>query len=270
MVCSELKDVNLSAIIARKLATVHHLNVPINKDPTWLFETYAKWLSQVRNFKHESPENVSQLELELLAFDFESEMKFLSKSLPLCESPIVFCHNDLQEGNILLPSEEKISSSTKLLSAKALQLMESHIVFIDFEFCSYNFRGFDIGNHFCERMFDYSNPEWPHYYAYMDQYPDDQAKRSFIREYLKQSMEIKADDAVDTEDHLVMEADFCTLASHFLWILWSINNARNSKIAFGYLVGNCFVHKQPWVMSVLFSRNMANLGWKLTLTISST
>lgn len=236
MVCSELKDLNYSAIIARKLATVHHLNVPINKDPTWLFDTFSRWLAQVRTF--ECPQNVGPLEQELIATDFETELAFLTKTLALCDSPIVFCHNDLQEGNILLPSD-KISSSSKsskLLSAKAFQhLMESHIVFIDFEFCAYNFRGFDLGNHFCERMFDYSNAEWPHYHVYKDEYPGDEAKRLFIREYLKQSMAIKADEALDTEDHVVMEADFYALASHFMWTLWSINNARTSKIAFGYL-----------------------------------
>ena len=253
MVCSELKDKNLSAIIARKLATVHHLNVPINKDPTWLFETYSRWLGQVRNYVPNEPENVSHLEQELLAFDFEGEMQFLSNTLPLCNSPIVFCHNDLQEGNILLPSDEKISSSSKLPNPKTYQMLESHIVFIDFEFCSYNFRGFDLANHFCERMFDYSNPEWPHFHAYMDEYPNDEAKRFFICEYLKQSMEIKRDEAVDTDDHLLMESDFFVLASHFLWILWSINNARNSKIALFCLI--LFMFK-------LLFRNTESLEWR--------
>lgn len=234
MVCKELKDLNYSAIIARKLATVHHLNVPINKDPTWLIDTIQRWLAQVRNYKHDNPENVCQLERDLLQFDFEGQLEYLTNVLGLCESPIVFCHNDLQEGNILLPAD--IASSGQLLGAKAAQNLDDHIVFIDFEFCAYNYRGFDLGNHFCERMFDYSNPEWPHYYAYMEEYPDDDAKRLFISEYLKQSREIKVDELLDTEEHVLREVDFYTLASHFLWILWSINNARTSKIAFGYLV----------------------------------
>src|SRR5699024_10152436 len=119
-------------------------------------------------------------------------------------SPIVFCHNDLQEGNILLPSDEKIST----LKSTKLHHFENHIVFIDFEFCAYNYRGFDLGNHFCERMFDYSNPEWPHFYVYEGQYPGEEDKRYFVREYLKQAKEFKFDETIDTEDHLIREADF--------------------------------------------------------------
>lgn len=38
MTCDELKDPEISTTIARKLAKVHTLNVPINKEPTWLFD----------------------------------------------------------------------------------------------------------------------------------------------------------------------------------------------------------------------------------------
>jgi choline/ethanolamine kinase len=229
MLCEELKDPIYSATIARKLATVHSLDVPINKEPTWLFDTLNQWLETVRN-PQTSDKTAAQtsknpeLEQELCSFDFESELKWLKQFLGSCNSPVVFSHNDLQEGNILLPE----SASIKMCP------FDDRIVFIDFEFCAYNYRGFDLGNHFCERMFDYSNPEWPHFFVYTDAYPDDCAKRHFLREYLKQSKEHK--NAInDTEDQLIKEANYYTLASHFLWTLWSINNARNSKIQFGYL-----------------------------------
>lgn len=228
--CEELKNPVYSATIARKLATVHSLDVPINKEPTWLFDTLNQWLQMVRSPQQcdeisAQSSKYSDIEQELCSFDYESELKWLKKFLASAESPTVFSHNDLQEGNILLPE----SVSTKM------QPYDDRIVFIDFEFCAYNYRGFDLGNHFCERMFDYSNPEWPHYYAYADAYPDDSAKRYFIREYLKQSKERK-NATTDTEDHLLKEADYYALASHLLWTLWSINNARTSKIQFGYWV----------------------------------
>ncbi len=34
---------------------------------------------------------------------------------------------------------------------------------IDFEFCGYNYRGFDLANHFSEWMYDYSHKEYPFY-----------------------------------------------------------------------------------------------------------
>lgn len=67
-------------------------------------------------------------------------------------SPVVFCHNDLQQGNILRREDQPKHSSTGL-------------VLIDFEYCSYNFRGFDLANHFIEWMYDYTNPEYPHYHV---------------------------------------------------------------------------------------------------------
>lgn len=34
---------------------------------------------------------------------------------------------------------------------------------IDFEYGSYNYRGFDFGNHFCEWTLDYTATEWPRF-----------------------------------------------------------------------------------------------------------
>ncbi|PRD33014.1 UNVERIFIED_CONTAM: Choline/ethanolamine kinase [Trichonephila clavipes] len=42
MTCDELKAPEMSATIARKLAKVHTLNVPINKEPKWLFDKMEK------------------------------------------------------------------------------------------------------------------------------------------------------------------------------------------------------------------------------------
>ena len=49
-------------------------------------------------------------------------------------SPIVFCHNDIQGGNILLRKKAPNVSSAP----------NDRIMLIDYEFCGYNFRGYDI------------------------------------------------------------------------------------------------------------------------------
>ena len=38
---------------------------------------------------------------------------------------------------------------------------EEKLVIIDFEYCSYNYRGFDVANHFCESMYDYTVEKYP-------------------------------------------------------------------------------------------------------------
>ena len=43
---------------------------------------------------------------------------------------------------------------------------------IDFEYCSYNYRGFDLANHFCETMYDYTNEERPYFWCKPQNYPN--------------------------------------------------------------------------------------------------
>ena len=57
-------------------------------------------------------------------------------------SPVVLCHNDLQEGNVMWDGNP-----------------EQQVQLIDFEYCSSGYRGFDIGNHFCEWAVVNSCPE---------------------------------------------------------------------------------------------------------------
>jgi thiamine kinase-like enzyme len=42
---------------------------------------------------------------------------------------------------------------------------------IDYEYCAYNYRGFDLANHFIEWTYDYTNPLYPHYSVNRDQFP---------------------------------------------------------------------------------------------------
>lgn len=48
---------------------------------------------------------------------------------------------------------------------------EPELIIIDFEYCAYNYRGFDLANHFIEHTMDYTNKEFPFYYHKKDQYP---------------------------------------------------------------------------------------------------
>lgn len=85
---------------------------------------------------------------------------FHREFLTSINSPVVFCHNDLQEGNILLRLDAQMSQHT-----------HPELVVIDFEFCSYNYRGFDIANHMCEWLYDYTNENPPYFWVSYDNYP---------------------------------------------------------------------------------------------------
>ncbi|OQR72293.1 choline/ethanolamine kinase-like [Tropilaelaps mercedesae] len=116
--------------------------------------------------------------------------------------------------------------------------LDENLVFIDFEYCAYNYRGFDIANHFCEWVYDYSYPEYPLFKETIENYPTEKQKRAFLEEYLaalrNTSVHRDLDPKVNTVDHLLQEAETFTMASHIFWSLWAINSAHSSKIEFGY------------------------------------
>ncbi|XP_053799542.1 collagen alpha-1(I) chain-like [Vidua chalybeata] len=117
------------------------------------------------------PAQLQQLE-QLRGYNLEQEMRSLRDLLEATPSPVVFCHNDVQEGNILLLAGREGSSDSLML--------------IDFEYSSYNYRGFDLGNHFCEWVYSYSREGWPCFQARPEHYPSRQQQLHFIRHYLRE------------------------------------------------------------------------------------
>ncbi|XP_025417231.1 choline/ethanolamine kinase isoform X2 [Sipha flava] len=208
----ELSDPKLSVMIAEKMANLHQLNIPINKDSTWLWDTMDRWLQQLIKDANWSRDN---LELDqILSTNLCDETRWLKKHLSKLRSPVVFCHNDLQEGNILMKENETSGCRSLCL--------------IDYEYCAYNYRGFDLANHFIEWTYDYTNPLYPHYSVNRDQFPTKDQQTEFLKRYCQcmgheESVEI-----------ILNEVKHFILASHLFWGIWSIVNSRISKITFGY------------------------------------
>ena len=117
--------------------------------PVWAASRYLK---QIQDLPSTSLPQMNLVEM----YSLKDEMNSLRKLLDDTPSPVVFCHNDIQEGNILLLSEPD---------------SDDNLMLVDFEYSSYNYRGFDIGNHFCEWVYDYTYEEWPFYKARPTDYP---------------------------------------------------------------------------------------------------
>lgn len=63
LLTKELADPLLSSMIAEKMALIHMMQVPISKEPTWLWDTMAKWLDSAEDILHTSDGvDVSQLD----------------------------------------------------------------------------------------------------------------------------------------------------------------------------------------------------------------
>ncbi|XP_006980567.1 choline kinase alpha isoform X3 [Peromyscus maniculatus bairdii] len=216
---------DISAEIAEKMATFHGMKMPFNKEPKWLFGTMEKYLNQVLRLKFSGEARMQQLH-KFLDYNLPLELENLRSLLQYTKSPVVFCHNDCQEGNILLLDGQENSEKQKLM-------------LIDFEYSSYNYRGFDIGNHFCEWMYDYTYEKYPFFRANIQKYPTRKQQLHFISSYLTafqndfESLSSEEQSAI--KDDMLVEVNRFALASHFLWGLWSIVQAKISSIEFGYM-----------------------------------
>nr|XP_031546842.1 choline kinase alpha isoform X1 [Vicugna pacos] len=166
----ELSLPDISAEIAEKMARFHGMKMPFNKEPKWLFGTMEKYLNQVLRIKFTGESKVKQLH-KFLSYNLPLELRNLRSLLESTPSPVVFCHNDCQEGNVLLLEGRENSEKQKLM-------------LIDFEYSSYNYRGFDIGNHFCEWMYDYNYEKYPFFRANILKYPTKKQQLHFISSYL--------------------------------------------------------------------------------------
>lgn len=222
----ELSDPEISRIIGEKMAQIHSLDVPISKEPTWLWDTMGRWMDNTRMILSSAKilpgqEEAPAARILRLMPNLDGESEWLRAYLTQLRSPVVFCHNDLQEGNILI--RENAASA------------EEKLVIIDFEYCSYNYRGFDFANHFCEWTYDYTVEKYPNFSFTPSAMPTLEQQLNFIRSYLETCRrESGIHLGRDDENRLLREANCFILASHFFWGLWAVVNASVSTIPFGY------------------------------------
>ncbi|XP_076244071.1 choline/ethanolamine kinase isoform X3 [Calliopsis andreniformis] len=217
LLTKELADPTLSCMIAEKMGQIHMMQVPISKEPTWLWDTMAKWLDTTTDIL-ESIEDIDARHLKnvhaIRTIDLDHEVNWFRSLATQQKYPVVFCHNDMQEGNILLRQNTR----------------KPELVLIDFEYCSYNYRAFDIANHFVEWQYDYTAAEYPFFHERTGSGPTKEQKLSFIRSYLR----TVGKEGPSEEERIVTEIKIFSLASHLFWGLWSIVNAKLSEIPFGY------------------------------------
>ncbi|XP_018345895.1 PREDICTED: choline/ethanolamine kinase isoform X2 [Trachymyrmex septentrionalis] len=219
LITKELADSTLSLLIAEKMGQTHMMQIPISKEPTWLWDTINNWFNTttdiLENIVNEDIdsrllENISTIK----CINFEHEINWLKTIITQQKYPVTFCHNDMQEGNILLLQNTR----------------KPKLVLIDFEYCSYNYRGFDIANHFAEWQYDYTTPDYPFFHERPTAGPTKEQKLNFIRAYLRT---LSKEGSLE-EERIMMEVRIFSLASHLFWGLWSIVNAKLSQIPFGY------------------------------------
>lgn len=140
------------------------------------------------------------------------EMSMIKSALGNLSSPVVFCHNDLLLGNVVLEEQS------------------DRITFIDWEYAAPNYQAFDIGNHFCE--WAGVNPvEYTHY-------PDKVQQLAWLSVYVRQFHEcgpLEQSVPLEQLENMYVIVNKFGLLSHLLWGLWGLVQAQHSTIDFDFL-----------------------------------
>ncbi|OIT31034.1 PREDICTED: probable ethanolamine kinase [Nicotiana attenuata] len=201
---SDMRNPKLAAEIAKQLRKFHQVEIPGSKEPQ-LWNDVLKFFRKASTLQFDDGEKKSKYET-ILFQEVHNEITELKDLTNRLNAPVVFAHNDLLSGNLML-NEDK-----------------GKLYFIDFEYGSYNYRGFDLGNHF---------NEYAGYDCDYSLYPSKDEQFHFFRHYLDpdQPNEVSEKDL----EALYAETSSYMLASHLYWALWALIQAKMSPIDFDYI-----------------------------------
>ncbi|KAJ2159538.1 hypothetical protein GGF46_002947 [Coemansia sp. RSA 552] len=199
----EMGNEQWAPLIAQQLAEWGRVVVPGDRSPM-LFPLLSSWIRDIPETYQDKRINDlfhRHFSVEML----EKETVRLRELLAAVDSPVVFAHNDLLSGNIVM-SEAK-----------------DRVSFIDYEYATYNYRGFDIANHFNE----YAGFECDY-----SRYPAKEAQLRWFRAYLEH---IHLDASPEALERMYTEVSTFRLASHVYWGVWALVQAAISDIDFDYM-----------------------------------
>lgn len=91
------------------MAEIHSLDIPVSKEPDWLWDTMNRWFTSAEILLNDDPKRKHELD-EFKKINFRKEIDWFKSVVESNNFPVVFCHNDLQEGNILLRQNDSSSS----------------------------------------------------------------------------------------------------------------------------------------------------------------
>ncbi|ELR18109.1 phosphotransferase enzyme domain containing protein [Acanthamoeba castellanii str. Neff] len=215
-------------LVAHQLALFHAVDVFGERKPA-LFNTLRKWLLEIPDSFDDQEKN-RRLQEQFSMKRCVEELEFLEEQLSGTTSDVVFCHNDLLSANILYQA------------ASAPDAKPAKVRFIDYEYGNYNWRAYDIANHFCEMM---------GYTVDGSKFPTKEFQLEWLRAYIAAQRhigknpayqaaepELGEEDAVSQEDvdALYEEVKRFTPAPSFHWGVWALVQARYSSLeTFDYI-----------------------------------
>lgn len=200
----DVEDAGIRADLARGYATFHSMKTQLEETPVHIyydaitreFKKYHK-MDTLKKLFHEVGIGMD----DLIDYDFASKIRRVTDRLESIEGKKGWCIHDVAFMNVMLKNNPKKG--------------ENKIVLIDFEFVFRNYRAFDIGGHFMQKVFNWVDPDgkMASYRPYTEE-----EKRHFCEEYVEQWNRKTGD--LDTSEQVFRESEL----GYLLAITWDIHN----------------------------------------------
>ncbi|KAF7177742.1 hypothetical protein CNMCM7691_006176 [Aspergillus felis] len=188
----DVENANIRADVAKALAEFHVLKVPLEKkavEPYYeaIINGLKKYhqMDKLKVLGQEGGVNVD----DLVNYDFRTRLRKVVDKLDSVGGKTGWCIHDVQFMNVMVKNDPKEG--------------ESRVALIDFEFVMRNYRAFDIGGHFMQKMFKWFDEESR--IARCRKYTEAE-KRHFCEEYAKQWNKLTGDS--DTGDQVFLESEY--------------------------------------------------------------
>jgi choline kinase len=203
----EPEDVENSAIradVAKALATFHVLETSLEKKAVKSY--YEAVINGLKNYhkmdklKTLAKEGGVSID-KLVEYDYGRRLRSVVDKLEYIGGKTGWCIHDIQFMNVMVKNDPKEG--------------ESKVTLIDFEFVMQNYRAFDIGGHFMQKMFKWFDEESR--IAGCRKYTEEE-KRHFCDEYARQWNKMTGDS--DTGDQVFLESEY----GYLLAITFDIHN----------------------------------------------
>ncbi|TLD05691.1 kinase-like domain-containing protein [Venturia nashicola] len=208
LTAAECLQPDIRSQVAKSYARLHSLQLPLRRDSGRLL--LQQFIESVQKKREgilpqlqavDDPRGVSYAKI-FERTDWIAELKWVADLFVKHSCKITAIHGDTNHLNVLVKASTASTTTER-------------IVLIDYETVAYNYRGFDLGGHFAERMYCYKQPSTQLSGAAL---PDEEEMKAFCREYLDELRALGLGlDEIDTVEHLMLEARIGRLY-HYLFV----------------------------------------------------
>ncbi|XP_074594366.1 choline/ethanolamine kinase-like [Brevipalpus obovatus] len=219
----ELLGFEVDEMIAKKMARIHSLELPISKKLVFLDTCFDIWVKG--RFLQEDVETDivytgEELKMadEIDEFDYLGTIDWLKSTAKKIKARKTFCHNDLHLQNVLFKANSNNTSN------------EDGTTLIDMELSTYNYRGYDFSYYFNFRFYHpaHGKKNWDQV-----KYPDEEHKRKFFQIYLNalEELDPNFDPSIDNVEQLLVEEKFMSMYTHLFIFSWrALERKRPSDV----------------------------------------